>query len=290
MTQTPTPVSAIVIARNERAHLEKCLPSLSWADELIVIDMGSTDGSLELARAHADRLFHVDPAPIAEPTRAAAAAIARHDWILLVDPDEAIPPGLVTQMRCTLNAETDLGAISLPMRFYFKHQRLDGTVWGTLTYKQRLVHRQRCRILPWANRLTRLDEGQREVRIPWDGDNHMRHYWSNSYAELLRRHLTRYAHTEARALAGNGLKFTWRRALSRPFIELYRSLRDFDGWRLGARGFLLSGIYFAYTLASEWLVLTYQGRTSPSEALEVQSLPVLREDDLKTRTPLEQAA
>ncbi|QDU72221.1 glycosyltransferase family 2 protein [Mucisphaera calidilacus] len=274
-----TPVTAIVIVRNEVKHLGRCLPALSWADELIVIDMASTDGSLELARGHADRVLRVEPQPIAEPTRAAAARLAKHDWILLVDPDEVIPASLAAQVREAIVSEPDAGAFSLPMRFYFKGERLDGTVWGTLTYKQRLIHRERCDVLPWANRLTRVREGQRDVRIAWDGTNHMEHYWSDSYFELLRRHLTRYAHTEAKALAGNGLRFTLRRALTHPFVELYRSLRHFDGWRIGLRGWLLSGIYFVYMVASEWLVAFYQGRSKPDENAEMRELPVLRDDE-----------
>ncbi|MEQ9454302.1 MAG: glycosyltransferase family 2 protein [Phycisphaeraceae bacterium] len=283
----PTPISAIVIARNERDHLERCLPALAFVDELIVIDMGSSDGSIDTARRFADRVFHVDPAPIAEPTRAAAAKIARHDWILLVDPDETIPEQLAAQMRMLLEAEPGAGAFSLPMKFYFKGKRLDGTVWGTLTWKQRLIHRDRCDVLPWANRLTRIRDGFEDRRIPADDHNPMQHYWSESYTELLKRHLTRYAHTEAKALVGNGLRFTFLRALTRPFIELYRSLRDFDGWRIGPRGFLLSAIYFLYTLASEWLVLRYQGTAKPTEHSEAQNLPELRPDQA---TPTRRAA
>lgn len=272
------PISAIVICRNEAKHLRRCLPALSWADELIVIDMASTDDSLRVARRYADRVYGVDPQPIAEPTRAAAAKLAKHDWILLVDPDEVIPSGLVVQVRKAMASFPEAGAFSLPMRFYFKGERLDGTVWGTLTFKQRLIHRERCDVLPWANRLTRLREGFEDVRLPWDGRTHMEHYWSDSYRELFWRHMTRYAHTEARALAGNGLRFTYRRALGHPVMELYRCLRHFDGWRLGYRGFVLSGIYFAYMVASEWLVARYQGQSLPREQTEMQALPELRHD------------
>src|SRR5690606_16070350 len=106
-------------------------------DELIAVDMESSDGSRAIADAIADRVLEVAPQPIAEPTRVVAAGMARHDWVLLVDPDEEIPASLAAQMRAALTEHPDAGAFSLPMNFYFKGERLETTVWGTLTFKQR---------------------------------------------------------------------------------------------------------------------------------------------------------
>lgn len=271
-----TPISAIVIFRNEAKHLRRCLAALRWCDEVIAVNMASTDGSLDIAHELADRVFHVDPAPIAEPTRVAAARLARHDWVLLVDPDEEIPAALAEQMRATLAAQSDAGAVSLPMWFYFKDRRLTSTVWGTLTFKQRLIHRHRCELLPWCNRITRLRDGYRDVRIEHDGENHMRHYWSDSFRELLRRHVTRYCHTEAKAMAAEGRRFSLRWGVSYPLAELNRTLRHFDGWRDGLRGWGLSTIYFIYVTLSAWLTLRYQGQTANTP--QMQPIPMLRED------------
>lgn len=287
--QTKAPITAIVICRNERAHLERCLPALRWCAELIVVDMRSTDGSPGVARQWADRVFLVDPQPIAEPTRVAAARLAQHDWVLLVDPDEVIPPSLAEQMRRAIEAHPHAGAFSLPMRFYFKRRLLDTTVWGTLTWKQRLIHRDRCELLPWCNRITQLRPGFDDVRISHDGQNHMQHYWCDSYLTLLRRHLTRYCHTEAKALAAGGQRFSLRWGLTYPFTELRRSLRHFDGWRDVPRGWLLSAIYFTYVVASSWLVLRYQ-RHAHSLVAEEQPTPVLVEDRVEGKSAARRAA
>jgi glycosyltransferase involved in cell wall biosynthesis len=268
------PITAIVIARNERAHLERCLPALRWCDELIVVDMASTDGSAELALQWADRVLDVQPQPIAEPTRVAAARLAKHRWVLLVDPDELIPPRLAEQMHAAIRARPDAGAFSLPMRFYFKRRPLTTTIWGSLTYKQRLIHRDRCDLLPWCNRLTRLHDDAEDVRLPHDGDNHMQHHWSDSYRRLLWRHISRYCHTEARAMAAAGQRFSLGWGMRYPLVELNRTLRHYDGWRGGLRGWLLSGIYFVYTAASAWLVGYYQRH--PQGLREVaQPIPTL---------------
>lgn len=272
------PITAIVIFRNEKRDLERCLHALQWCDEVIAVDMESSDGSLEVAQKLADRVFYTHAFPIAEPTRVAAARLARNDWILLVDPDEFIPPPLRDDIQCSLVAHGDAGAFCLPMWFYFKGTRLEGTIWGTLTFKRRLVHRHRCDLLPLCNRLTQMRSGYREYRIEAkSNDHHMHHYWSNSYLDLLYKHFRRYSHLEAAALVAQGQRFSLRLGLIAPLLEIKRSLKDFDGWRLGLRGWLLSAIYFGYTVASHWLTLYYQWRGVPSEEPADCGLPQLIE-------------
>ncbi len=272
-----TPITAIVIFRNEKRHLRRCLGALRWCDEIIAVDMDSSDGSLDVARELADRVYHVDAFPIAEPTRVAAAKLATHDWVLLVDPDEEIPRKLAQDICNGLRQRPDAGAFRLPMWFYFKGKRLTGTVWGTLTYKRRLIHRQRCTLLPLCNRLNELIDGYDDVTIEHDGDNHMRHYWSDSYRDLLHKHLCRYSHLEAAAMVARGERFTLRKGVVHPLVDLYKCLRHFDGWRLGPRGWLLSAINFGYVTASHWLMLWYQ-RFLKKLAKDTTVLPELRPD------------
>ncbi len=283
------PVTAIVIFRNEKKHLGRCLRALRWCDEVIAVDMESSDGSLGVARELADRVLHVSACPIAEPTRVAAAKLATNNWVLLVDPDEVIPSSLVDDIHAALAGHPDAGAFSLPMWFYFKGKRLAGTVWGTLTYKQRLIHRHRCNLLPLCNRITQLKPGQSDVRIPHAGDNHMQHYWSDSYRDLLHKHFVRYSHKEAAAVVAQGKRFNFRDGFVTPWVELKKSLKDFDGWRIGLRGWVLSGIYFGYTLASNWLTLYYQSRDTPVEGSVAYGLPTLTEDSTM-QTPRSVAA
>lgn len=267
------PITAIVIFRNERAMLDRCLSALEFCGELIAVDMASTDGSMDAATKYADRAFRVEPCPIAEPARVAATRMAKHDWVLLVDPDEVIPPALAQDiaaaMRQIRQAETRPGplpgSVGLPMRFYFKGRLLEGTIWGRPTHKHRLIHRDRCRVLPHCNRLTELRDGFAAIDIPLRDDNHVRHYWSDSYRKLFVRHVRRYCHAEAAAQAACGQRFSLRYGLIHPLVELYRCLRHYDGWRLGLRGWLLSAIYFVYVAASCWLVAWYQRRGAAGE-------------------------
>jgi glycosyltransferase involved in cell wall biosynthesis len=84
---TRAAVSAVVTTFDNAATLERCLASLAWCDELLVLDSGSTDGTREIARRF-DAVLHVEPFKGYGPQKQSAIDKARHDWVLLLDADE----------------------------------------------------------------------------------------------------------------------------------------------------------------------------------------------------------
>jgi glycosyltransferase involved in cell wall biosynthesis len=101
MAAAPTlPLTLLVIARNEAAVIGRCLDSVPFAAEKLVVDSGSTDGTPEVARRHA-RVVHQDWLGFG-PQRNFASTQASHDWILALDADEALSPGLVQEMQARL--------------------------------------------------------------------------------------------------------------------------------------------------------------------------------------------
>jgi GT2 family glycosyltransferase/glycosyltransferase involved in cell wall biosynthesis len=83
-------VSAVVISYNRVELIGTCLRALSFADELIVVDKSSTDGTAELAASLADRVIIVPWSPTVEETRSFAVGLCTHDWILCLDDDECL--------------------------------------------------------------------------------------------------------------------------------------------------------------------------------------------------------
>lgn len=76
--------SAIVVTFNEVKHLDDCLSSLSLCVELIVYDMGSTDGSLEIAQSYANDVRHIERVDIVEKIWKKIVGEAKNDWIILL--------------------------------------------------------------------------------------------------------------------------------------------------------------------------------------------------------------
>lgn len=86
-------LSVCIITYNEEDNVRRCLESVSWADEIIVVDSFSTDRTPEIAREFTDKVFqHRWSGYIGQ--KAIARNLARGEWILFVDADEAVSPGL----------------------------------------------------------------------------------------------------------------------------------------------------------------------------------------------------
>lgn len=95
------PLTLLVIARNEAAVIGRCLDSVPFAAEKLVVDSGSTDGTQDVARQHGARVVHQDWLGFG-PQRNFASTQASHDWILALDADEALSPALVQEMQARL--------------------------------------------------------------------------------------------------------------------------------------------------------------------------------------------
>ncbi|KAG8150524.1 glycosyltransferase [Burkholderia catarinensis] len=110
-------ISALVISYNRASLIETCLRALSFADELLVVDKSSNDGTAEIARSLADRVISVPWSPVVEDTRQFAISQCTHDWILCLDDDECLSVGAAKFLRNEV-ANPRADAYFLPQRHY----------------------------------------------------------------------------------------------------------------------------------------------------------------------------
>jgi glycosyltransferase involved in cell wall biosynthesis len=102
------PVTAVVISFNERDRIAACLESLAWADEIVVVDSGSTDGTREIARGYTPRVLEI-PWKGFGPQKQAAVDLASHDMIFSLDCDERATPELAVEIMFSVPRRTFLG-------------------------------------------------------------------------------------------------------------------------------------------------------------------------------------
>lgn len=137
-----SPVSVTVITLNEAANIEACLASVAWADEVLVVDSGSTDGTADLARARGARVIVRDwPGYAAQKNFAAREAA--HDWILSVDADERVTPELAKEIRDTLARDPGQSGFRMPRVTWHLGRWIRTTDWYP-DYQLRLYHRARA--------------------------------------------------------------------------------------------------------------------------------------------------
>ena len=139
-------VTAIVITRDEAAHIEACLDSVAWADERLVVDSGSTDGTPDLARTKGARVL-VRDWPGYSAQKNFAAEEATHDWIVSVDADERVTPALAEEIRTMLARNPTEAGFRIPRVTWHLGRWIRATDWYP-DYQLRLYHRRRARWKP----------------------------------------------------------------------------------------------------------------------------------------------
>jgi len=108
------PLSVVVITFNNADTLDRCLSAVDWADEIVVLDSGSTDATVEIAKRHGARV-DVHPFDDYGPQKQRAIDSATHDWILNLDADEVLSPGTREIVEAAL-VEPKVAGFRLPRR------------------------------------------------------------------------------------------------------------------------------------------------------------------------------
>jgi glycosyltransferase involved in cell wall biosynthesis len=101
LTPGKAPLSVTIIALNAADTLEPCLASCQFASEILLVDSGSTDGTLALAERYGARVVHQDWLGFGQQKQI-AVNLARHDWVLCLDSDERVTPELAVAIQIEL--------------------------------------------------------------------------------------------------------------------------------------------------------------------------------------------
>jgi glycosyltransferase involved in cell wall biosynthesis len=218
------PVTAALACYNEAHYLEASLPRLDFCDEVLVVDLGSEDQSIAVARAHGARVLEHEWVPFRERIVQWMLEEAGHDWVLFCDPDLVLPAGVGERIHGLLAAHTPegLGMVYLPMVTCFGPDPLRyGQKSGRRAYRA-LVHRQRVQLADLLHHKgVQLDPDSRAVCLRPQGDADLiRHYWIDNWQDAMAK-ARRYLPYEGRTRAAVGQRFSW----GGLFGELLASLR-----------------------------------------------------------------
>lgn len=252
------PVSGLVICYNEAHLLPECLQSLAFCSEIVVCDLGSKDSSVEIAQKLGARVFQLPWAPIVEKNRAKAFEKCTYHWIVNIDPDEVLEKGAVESIQLNISSNNNIALITFPWIFYFKGNVLRSTRWGfQQKIKPVVFHRLRICLPTQVHQACQVLADFVEVRVKANGNNALKHYWMNSYAELFKKHW-RYITMEGESKYIKGERFSWRNLLLEPCIQFKKNYFNMGGLEDGWRGLFLSAFYGMYLFLREISLLIYQ--------------------------------
>jgi len=225
-------LSCILIVRNEAARIERCLRSISFADEIVVLDTGSTDATPELARRHTHRVYSSAWKGYGG-TKQEALGMTTGEWILWIDADEVVPADLAGEIRGIVDGETEYSGFHLARKAYFLRRWIRHGGWYP-GHVIRLFRRDCGRFSP-----DRVHEGVKlsgkagflKHPLEHHTDDTIRHYFEK---------FNRYTSLAAEDLAGRGKRPAVYHVLLRPVFMFLRMYVIRLGFLDGMEGFLLA--------------------------------------------------
>jgi glycosyltransferase involved in cell wall biosynthesis len=235
-------ISVCIVCRNEAGKLGPCLDSVAWADEIIFMDLLSTDDSAALAQAAGARVIRREPLPIVEPLRNELAAVAQGEWILALDPDERVSPELGKELR-RLSQCSGLDAIVIP-RMNWDLGYPPSSPIQRYEPQLRMYRRSKVTWPTVPNALPVVPE-ERTYRVPNNDALVLVHERSRNIPEVLDR-VIRYAPAHAQSMVDSGQVFTARRMLFAMAAQVDKEFFGGQAWRDGVPGMLRASILVAY--------------------------------------------
>jgi glycosyltransferase involved in cell wall biosynthesis len=231
-------LSVTVIALNQEAHIGPCLESVAWADEIVLVETGSTDRTVEVARNFTDRIFTV-PWQGFGRTKNFALDQARGEWIFSLDTDERVPLALKEEILKIVRDDGPQAGYRVPRKNYFGGRWVRNLGWYP-DYTLRLFRRGRGRF--------KDREVHEEVVV--NGlvgtlTTPLEHYSYQDLGEYAARQ-DRYARLAAREMARQGRRRVPGELMWRPFLtflNLFFLKRGFLEGLLGLRLALHSSRY-----------------------------------------------
>jgi glycosyltransferase involved in cell wall biosynthesis len=242
-------ISAVIITLNEEQNLEKCLKSLkSWVDEIVVVDSGSTDSTLEIAKKYQAKIFTRD-FDTYESQKNFAASKAISDWIFSIDADEIVPSTLADEITNAIKSEEYAG-YSLPRRNFILGQEIKHSWWSPDRH-----------IWVWKKGQGKW-KGDVHEEVVVDGkvgelQNAKLHYTYKTTQEFMAAN-DKYSTLMATHLHKQKIHFSWIKLMVNPLKEfLIRfgyKLGFLDGWR----GFVLALLMSRYQFQVWWKLRNLQ--------------------------------
>ncbi len=213
MPRQRPPLSAVLITRNAASQLAACLDSLAFCDEIVVVDSGSSDGTVALAQARGARVIRQDWLGFG-PQKQFAVGQATHDWVLCVDADERVSDALRASIEAALAAPV-FHAYRFPrcnrfMGRYLRHGE------GYPDWSLRLFDRRHAR---WS------DDAVHEKVVTDVPVGELSGDLLHDSAETLERYLAKqdeYTTLAAREALARGRRAPWLRMVASPIVRFIK--------------------------------------------------------------------
>ena len=247
-------ISIVISAWNEADKLGRCLASVAWADEVIVVNNSSTDATATVAGQHKAKVFKRPNNPMLNVNKNFGFEKANGEWILSLDADEVVTPELAKEIRHVVSsqqpaARSDVVGYWIPRKnIIFGKWIMHGLWWPDkqLRLFQRGMGRFRCK---HVHEYLEVDGPTGELQEPYIHHNY------ETISQFIRKMDTIYTESEVQKLVRTTYKFAWFDAIRFPISDFVKVFFAQEGYKDGLHGLvlaLLQAFYSFIVFAKLW--------------------------------------
>ncbi len=240
-------ISVVIVTFNEADKLIRCLKSIKdFVQEIVVVDIGSTDSTEEVLKKFNARVFKHRWVPYADPIRNFALSKASGDWVLMLDPDEVVPVKLKRYLKdfTKIAKDQDLVAINIPFKNVFFGQWIAHTnFWPD----KHIRFFKKGRVV-WQSQVHSYPQVSGQIwEAPNDSDLAIVHLGYETYQQFIIKQ-RKYALAAAQNIVSSGGGFSFLNLIWMPTREFLARFIKHQGYKDGKHGVFLVGVLMWYHL------------------------------------------
>ena len=241
-------ISCVINTYNEERNIEYALKSVyKWVDEIILVDMHSTDKTVQIAKKYKAKIYYYKNLGFADPARQFAISKATKEWILILDADEIIPITL-SKIIIKLSKETKYDVITIPIKNYLLGDIIFYSGWDPkLDYHERFFKKGSLKTTKFIHNFISINENSKIYKIPYNKDTCIEHFNYINTEHFIEK-LNRYTNIEAKQKFDKNEKSSILKALIFATLEFGNRYIRRKGYKDGWRGFYLSLVMSFYRI------------------------------------------
>lgn len=244
--------SAVILTYNEEELIEDCLKTLSWCDEIIVVDGHSTDNTRETAEIFADKVLLEEQSKNIgfDHVREQGIEAAENDWIIVLDADERMPDSLPDAIQKIVH-NYDIDVVKIPRKnIFFDHWIYAAGWWPD--YQTRVFKRTAVSFDESLHSFINIEGGAKVAKLPQDEEIAILHSNYDTIHDWISG-MNRYSDIEAKQLGYSHSLFL------RGFKEFGIRFLYRGGYKLGKLGFAMSSARMFYWFVVAWKAAMQDG-------------------------------
>jgi hypothetical protein len=247
---TRPPISVTIITLNEELNLPRTLASLKWADEVIVVDSGSTDKTVQIAQQAGAKVLHNNWKGYGQQKNFAQDQ-ATHDWVLNIDADEVVSVESVTEIRSAIEKAGEVTGFFFPRKTFYIGRWIKHGGW----YPNYLLRLADKRVSRWTEPSVH-EEWVTKGKTAYLKEP-LLHYAFSSIQDQILTNL-RFSHLGSQDLKRTGQRPSLCKLILKPIGKFFETYLLKGGWKDGLAGLIISVnaahsmfLKYAYLLESQ---------------------------------------